>query len=195
VFEHLKLALEMQKVFSSVLLLTILLAIGLLFFLRAASKDRTTIVDVYSPLPPLEVLNGLINWLDARGWRREGGDAEARLLTFKGTVSSSPVLAVFLSILGGFGASALGLVIAQLFPFLGWWPLSLALLGAPLAGYIYHVRSSRVESLELKLINTDEKLGSNLRIRAHRDELIAMELELSKSLQMSSDGKLLSSPI
>ena len=32
--------------FQSTLLLTVLLAIGLVFFLRAASKDRTTVVAV-----------------------------------------------------------------------------------------------------------------------------------------------------
>ena len=45
--------------FQSTLLLTVLLAIGLVFFLRAASKDRTTVVDVHSPRPALEVLSGL----------------------------------------------------------------------------------------------------------------------------------------
>tara|TARA_Y100001968_G_scaffold251839_1_gene237116 strand:+ start:5532 stop:6107 length:576 start_codon:yes stop_codon:yes gene_type:complete len=190
-----KLVFEMQNVFSSVLLLTILLAIGLVFFLRAASKDRTTIVDVYSPLPPLEVLNGMIHWLEKRGWKRDGGDAESMLLKFNGSVASSLFLAVFLSILGGLGASCLGLVLSQLFPFLGWWPLLLALVGAPMAGLIYRSRSSRVESLELKLINKDEQSGSFLRIRAHRDELIAMELDLSETLKITSDGSLLSSPI
>ena len=194
-YERLKLVLEIQSVFSSVFLLTILLAIGLFFFLRAASKDRTTVVDVYSPLPPIEVLNGIINWLDERGWQRDGGDAEARLLRFNGSVSSSPLLIVFLSILGGLGATCLGLVISQLFPFLKWWPLLLSLIGSPLAGFIYHVRSSRVESLELKLINTDDKPGSLIRVRAHRDELIAMEVDLSRTLQINSDGTLLSSPI
>jgi hypothetical protein len=53
---------------GSTLLLTLLLAIGLVFFLRAASKDRTTVVDVFSPKPAVEVLEGLTNWLTARGW-------------------------------------------------------------------------------------------------------------------------------
>jgi hypothetical protein len=34
-----------------------------------------------------------------------------------------------------------------------------------------------------------------LRLRAHRDELIAIELELAESLQLASDGSLLTSPI
>ncbi|MFL0725692.1 MAG: cofactor assembly of complex C subunit B, partial [Prochlorococcus sp.] len=37
--------------------------------------------------------------------------------------------------------------------------------------------------------------GSTVRLRAHRDELIAMESELSKRLELASDGSLLSSPI
>jgi hypothetical protein len=32
-------------------------------------------------------------------------------------------------------------------------------------------------------------------VRAHRDELIALELELAEPLQLASDGALLSSPI
>ena len=54
---------------SSTLLLTLLLAVGLVFFLRAASKDRTTTVEVRSSRPPLEVLSQLSEWLLQRGWR------------------------------------------------------------------------------------------------------------------------------
>ena len=185
----------MQFSYYSTFLLTILLAIGLGFFLRAASKDRTTVLDIHSPLPPLEVLNGIALWLEERGWKRQGGDAEKQLLQFQGSVASSRGLAVFLSLLGGLGAGALGLVLRQLYPALGWWPLLLAFVGGPIAGYIYRQRSSRMENLELRLVSTEEKKGSILRIRAHRDELIAMEMELAKDLQLASDGSLLSSPI
>ena len=185
----------MQSEFSSTLLLTILLAIGLVFFLRAASKDRTTVVDITSPLPPLEVLDGISDWLRKRGWKSDGGDADKKVLRFNGNVSSSVPLTVFLSLLGGIGAASLGLVLSQLFPELGWWPLLLALLGSLLAGYVYRVRSARIEFLEMKLMNSGENEGSALRLRAHRDELIAMELELSQELQLRSDGSLLSSPI
>ena len=44
-------------------------------------------------------------------------------------------------------------------------------------------------------MTANEREGSTLRVRAHRDELIAMELELAKKLQLASDGSLLSSPI
>ena len=36
---------------------------------------------------------------------------------------------------------------------------------------------------------------STLRLRAHRDELIAIETELGPQLQLASDGALLTSPI
>ncbi|KGG10723.1 hypothetical protein EV11_1970 [Prochlorococcus sp. SS52] len=171
-----------------------MLAIGLAFFLRAASKDRTTIVDISSPLPPLDVLNGISNWLEERGWRREGGDADRKVLRFNGRVSSSPVLAVFLSILCGLGGACLGLVICQLYASLNWWPLVLVLLG-PFAGFFYRNRASRIESLEMRLVSKVNDKKSQLRIKAHRDELIAIEAELAENLQLASDGSLTSSPI
>jgi hypothetical protein len=85
-------------------------------------------------------------------------------------------------------------VIRQLIPSLGWWPLVLALLG-PAAGLLYRRRAERAETVELRLISGAEGGGSSLKVRAHRDELIALELELAESLQLASDGALLSSPI
>ena len=185
----------MLSAFSSTLFLTILLAIGLVFFLRAASKDRTTIVDVQSPLPPLEVLIGISFWLEQRGWRKNGGNVEEKLLIFNGNVSSSLFLVVFLSCLGGLGSACLGLVLTQLYPSLSWWPLLLATIGAPLAGIIYRRKSEREESLEVKLLTSDISEISIVRIKAHRDELIAIQCELSEKLKLSSENSLLSSPI
>jgi hypothetical protein len=179
---------------ASTLLLTLLLAVGLVFFLRAASKDRTTVVEVHSPRPALEVLEGLSSWLTSRGWRTEAGDPDRNLLRFRGEVGASAPLALLLSLLGAVGAACLGLVIRQLLPQLDWWPLVLALLG-PAAGLIYQRRAKRAESFELRLIEADASQGSTLRLRAHRDELIAIETELGASLQLASDGRLLSSPI
>jgi hypothetical protein len=101
---------------------------------------------------------------------------------------------VLLSLLGGVGAACLGLVLRQVLPQLGWWPLVLALLG-PLAGLVYRRRAARAETLELRLISRDDDSGSTLRLRAHRDELISIERELGPSLELASDGRLLSSPI
>ena len=180
--------------FQSTLLLTVLLAIGLVFFLRAASKDRTTVVDVHSPKPALEVLSGLSEWLEQRGWSRNGGDAERQVLRFQGAVASSRPLAVLLSVLAAIGGTCFGLVLRQLAPQLSWWPLLMILLG-PVAGVVYSRRAARTEALELQLLQELENDGVTVRLRAHRDELIAIELELANKLELSSDGSLLSSPI
>lgn len=179
---------------ASTLLLTLLLAVGLVFFLRAASKDRTTVVEVHSPRPALEVLDGLSGWLTNRGWRTETGDPATNVLRFRGEVGASAPLAVLLSLLGSVGAACLGLVIRQVLPQLGWWPLLLALLG-PAAGLLYRSRAKRAETFELRLMEGDAIQGSTLRLRAHRDELIAIETELGPTLLLASDGRLLSSPI
>jgi hypothetical protein len=186
--------LPMPPALGSTLLLTVLLAIGLVFFLRAASKDRTTVVEVHSPRPPVEVLEGLSQWLLQRGWRTDSGDAERRVLRFQGTVAASPNLALLLSLLAAVGAACLGLVLRQLLPVLGAWPLLLVAAG-PLAGVVYRRRANRQEQVELRLISGDEASGSSLQLRAHRDELIALELEMGPRLQLASDGALLSSPI
>ncbi|KGG14650.1 MULTISPECIES: cofactor assembly of complex C subunit B [unclassified Prochlorococcus] len=184
----------MSYSYYSTLVLTILLAIGLAFFLRAASKDRTTVVDIASPLPPLDVLNGMSSWLEERGWKGEGGDLQRQIVRFHGSVSSSPLLAIFLSILCSFGAGCLGLVICQLYPVTSWWPLTLAALG-PCAGLFYKTRSTRIESFEIRLVSAVSDTGTLLRVRAHRDELIAIDLELSKKLKLISDKSLTASPI
>ncbi len=107
---------------------------------------------------------------------------------------SSLHLAIFLSVLCGLGGGSLGLVICQLNPNLSWWPLMLISIG-PMAGLFYRGRAARLESLELKLLSSDSHSTSLIRIRAHRDELIAMEVELSKKLELASDASLIASPI
>jgi hypothetical protein len=64
-----------------------------------------------------------------------------------------------------------------------------------MAGVVYSRRAARPESLELRLMDGESGGGSTLRLRAHRDELIAIERELGAALQLASDGSLLSSPI
>jgi len=180
---------------NSTLLLTILLAIGLFFFLRASSKDRTTVVEISSSQKPLKVLNDLYVWLNLRGWKQTGGDFDKRILIFKGQVVSSQFLAIFLGILGGFGSCALGLVIIQIYPALGWWPILLGFIGGPLSGMVYFEKSAREEKFELRLINKDNDVKTFMRLRAHRDELISLEKELGDRLDLKSDGSLFKTPI
>ena len=185
----------MNYYLKSTLLLTVLLAIGLFFFLKASSKDRTTILEISSSKKPVEALNMVYSWLKLRGWKQIDVNSDKKLLTFKGKVISSKFLAIFLGCLGGLGSCALGLVIIQIYPILNWWPILLGLVGGPLAGWVYSKSSQREEIFEFRLINEDELEPTQLRLRAHRDELIAFENDLRDKLGLSSDGSLFKTPI
>ena len=185
----------MNYYLRSTLFLTILLAIGLFFFLKASSKDRTTIIEISSSKKPVEVLNEVCNWLKERGWKQINVNSDRKILTFRGQVVSSKFLTIFLTILGGLGSCALGLVIVQMYPFLNWWPLIISLVGGPISGFVYFKNSQREEIFQFKLINENEIRFTQLRLSAHRDELIAFENDLKDKLQLSSDGSLFKTPI
>ena len=185
----------MNYYLRSTLFLTILLAIGLFFFLKASSKDRTTIIDISSSKKPVEVLNEVCNWLKIRGWKQIEVNSDKKILTFRGQVVSSKSLAIFLSILGGLGSCALGLVLVQIYPLLSWWPILLGLVGGPISGVVYFKNSRREELFEFKLINDNEFTSTQLRLKAHRDELIAFENDLKDKLGIISDGSLFKTPI
>ena len=185
----------MNYYLRSTLFLTILLAIGLIFFLKASSKDRTIIVDISSSKKNIEVLNEVCSWLKSRGWQQVKVNSDKKVLTFKGQVVSSKSLAVFLSILGCLGSCSLGLVFVQIYPFLNWWPLLLGLIGGPISGLVYSKKSKREEIFEFKLINENEIKFTQLRLSAHRDELIAFENDLKDKLELKSDGSLFKTPI
>ena len=105
-------------------------------------------------------------------------------------------MTVFLSLLGGFGSCALGLVIIQIYPILSWWPILLGLIGGPLSGIVYFKKSAREENFELRLLsNDDNEEMTSMRLRAHRDELISLENELSDKLELTTDGSLFKTPI
>ncbi len=187
--------LYMNYYLKSTLLLTILLSIGLFFFLKASSKDRTTIIDISSSKNNIEVLNEVCNWLKLRGWKQIKVNSDTQILTFKGQVVSSKFLAIFLSILGGLGSCSLGLVLIQIYPFLNWWPILLGLVGGPISGFLYLRNSQREEIFEFKLVDQNEIKFTQLRLSAHRDELIAFENELKDKLELRSDGSLFKTPI
>ena len=179
---------------KSTFILTILLFIGLFFFLRASSKDRTTTIEITTEKDPIDSLNIICSWLKLRGWNQIGGNIDQKSLTFKGQVVSSNSLAIFLSILGGIGSCSLGLVIKQIFPSLNWWPILLGIIGGPISGIIYSKNSQREETFEFRLLDTLDN-STKLRLRAHRDELISLEKELQDKLKLKSDGSLFKTPI
>ena len=179
----------------SVLLLTILLAIGLFFFLRASSKDRTTIIEVHSKTNSVLIMDEICIWLKDRGWKNSDINIDDKYLKFSGQVSSSIYLAIFLSLLGTLGAACLGLVIIQIYSSLKWWPMLISFIGGPIAGLFYMKSSARNEEFELKLVEESIEYGCKFKLKAHRDELIALDKDLSERLQLTSDANLFETPI
>ena len=57
------------------------------------------------------------------------------------------------------------------------------------------VRELEKGTFELRLLPPQDFCPTSLRLRGHRDELIAVEQELGRPLNLHSDGELLSSPV
>jgi ABC-type sugar transport system permease subunit len=168
-------------VLPSTFVLTLLLAVGLFFFIKASVKDRTEQVKLFSESPQESLLTQLQQYFSDRAYRVAAVDAPNYQVTFEGFVRPSWFLAVFLTLLSAGGTLCLGLVLAMLVPQQGQLFLTLVLL-SPLAGIFYWKKAGRSEQVSLKLESVDES-GSQTRslitVRAHRDELAAMQKALN----------------
>ena len=144
--------------------------------------------------PALEVLEGLSAWLEQRAGRPRAATPNAKCCDFRAGWRPAHHSRFSCHCWGPWVPAALAWLFGRCSrPSTG--GLGLALLG-PLAGVIYRKRAERQEGVEIRLMNPDgETGGSTIRVRAHRDELIALELELAGPLDLASDGSLLSSPI
>ncbi|MGG6293050.1 cofactor assembly of complex C subunit B [Leptolyngbya sp. AN02str] len=171
-------------VLSSTVFLTLLLGIGLFFFIRASVKDRTEVAKFVAEQPQVSLLEDLQRYFMERAYRIAAVDAEKNQVRFEGMVRPSGFLAVFLSGLAAVGILCLSLVLsmanpryATVFPFLT--------LLAPLAGIFYWKKAGRQESvtLQVEALESDSETPRNLvLVKAHRDEVI----ELQRSLKLAA---------
>jgi len=164
-------------ILSSTFFLTLLLAIGLFFFIRASVKDRTEQVKLITEEPEESLLTQLQQYFDQRAYQVTSVDADRNQVTFQGIVRPSWFLAIFLTLLAGCGFLCLALVLSLLFPGIGSIFLGLILL-APAAGLFYWQRAGRPERVSLKLETLPhEKKGTRslITVTAHRDELAALQ--------------------
>jgi hypothetical protein len=145
-------------------LLTALLLVGLVFFVRAAVKDRTQTQSIPLQGTVGTTMNQLRLFLQQRGYRLAGGEPGLPQLVWQGRVAPSWPLAFLLSLLVGLSGFCLGLVLASLVPDWGVKPLGLALL-APVTGVFYWRGASRVERVVVQVQD------NALQITAQRDEL------------------------
>ncbi|MBR8833643.1 MAG: cofactor assembly of complex C subunit B [Stigonema ocellatum SAG 48.90 = DSM 106950] len=168
-------------ILPSTLLLTILLSVGLFFFIRASTKDRIEKAQLVSELDESSLLPRLQDYFCTRSYRVAAVDAEQNQVTFEGFVKPSRFLAVFLTLLAGAGILCLSLVLSLLFPeFRTVFPAMLIL--SPLSGFFYWKKAGRLEKVLLKLEATqrEQQQPSTITVIAHRDEII----ELQRALQL-----------
>jgi len=172
-------------ILSSTFFLTLLMIVGLVFFIRASVKDRTEELELTIDRPEASVLEQLEQHFTERSYRVTGVDADKHQVKFEGFVSPSWFLAIFLSFLAGVGTLCLALVLSILFPDVGNLFLGLLLL-SPLAGVFYWQKAGRLEQVLLTVATTDPgentESGCQVRAIAHRDELIVLREALQSPL-------------
>ncbi|OKH36378.1 hypothetical protein NIES2119_17175 [[Phormidium ambiguum] IAM M-71] len=156
-------------ILSSTFLLTVLLAIGLFFFIKASVKDRTQVMQLISQEPIDSLLAQLQQYFTQRSYKVVALDAAQNQVTFAGFVRPSWFLAVFLTLLAALGILCLVLVLSFLFPQVSLLFFALELL-SPVAGIFYWQKAGRQEQVSLKLENTQET-ENLITVTGHRDEL------------------------
>ncbi len=168
-------------VLGSTLLFTLLSLIGLVFFIRAAVKDRTQQLKVWVTDPENGPLDQLKDYLATRSYRLSQVDPERQAIAFEGYVQPSVFLTIFLSTLAALGLLCLALVLSVLFPRGGSLYFFLLWL-APLAGGFYWQKAGRQETVTLEVgepTHPDHIGQYPLIITAHRDELRNLQAEVS----------------
>nr|WP_255516195.1 cofactor assembly of complex C subunit B [cf. Phormidesmis sp. LEGE 11477] len=179
------------------MLLTGLMVIGLVFFIRASTKDRIEVAQFGSTQPPEPLQQAVMDYFQGRAYRQiEPTPAEASkkqpvvaaltddsAVTVAGLVSPSWFLAVFLSALAAVGFACLALIVVTLFP--GWGRVMFVLVAAsPLAGVFYWRKSSRPEKVVFRVETAEaEDFASKLTVRGHRDELAELKNALASTLK------------
>ncbi|HEY9699265.1 MAG TPA: cofactor assembly of complex C subunit B [Trichocoleus sp.] len=168
------------SILSSTALLTMLMSVGLFFFIRASTKDRTEVAKLVSDQSEESVLDALKQYFSDRAYRVVALDAAQNQVTFEGFVRPSLFLAIFLTLLAAIGIFCLVLVLTFLFPGATNFLLGFVLL-APIAGIFYWQKAGRPEQVSLKVETnspTDRAPQSLLIVTAHRDELAALKRSL-----------------
>lgn len=162
-------------VLPSTFLLTLLLMVGLFFFIRASVKDRTEELQWLSTQPEEAVLKQVEAYLTHRAYRLIALDKDQEQVTFEGIVRPSVVLACFLTVLMLAATLCLSLVLSILFPTIGLGFTVLTVI-SPLAGWFYWKRAQRPEQVRLKVesVSSSTDTKTLLTVIAHRDEITAM---------------------
>jgi hypothetical protein len=163
-------------VISSTFLLTLLLMVGLFFFIRGSVKERTQQIKLIAHESEESLLQKLQAYLSSRAYQLASVDAEQHQAVFEGIVRPSWFLAIFLSVLATIGLLCLMLVLSFLYPSGANWFLGLIVLG-PAAGAFYWRGAKRLEKVFLKTesLLTEGESKTLAIVTAHRDELAELQ--------------------
>ncbi|MBD3882919.1 cofactor assembly of complex C subunit B [Phormidium tenue FACHB-886] len=164
-------------ILSSTALLTVLMSVGLVFFIRASTKDRIQVAKLVTPQQGEPLLEQIQQYFTQRSYRIAAVDEAKNQVTFEGFVRPSVFLAIFLSLLAAVGLLCLALVLSFALPSATPVLPALALL-SPLAGLFYWKKSGRPEQVLLQ-VETGEAAPSVLTVTAHRDELAELQRSLN----------------
>ncbi|WP_297041615.1 cofactor assembly of complex C subunit B [Thermosynechococcus sp. OHK43] len=159
-------------IYPSTLLLTSLLAIGFVFFIRASTKERIETKEWFIAQPLAKLAPQLKHYFQQRGYRLHAVSADGAEVTFQGQVAASPWMAAFLFALAVATTTAIALVLMVLFPNGG--ILAFGLVGlTPIAPWFYWRGAQRLETVKLSL--QPHGIGTQVTLEGHRDELITFE--------------------
>jgi len=163
-------------ILPSTFLLTLLLSVGLFFFIRASTKDRTQTVQLVSEQDESALMSQLKEYFRSRSYQVAVVDQEQNKVIFEGNVRPSWFLAIFLTLLAAIGVFCLSLVVSLVFPSLSTLVLAMVLL-SPLSGLFYWKKSGRIEKVSLKVetIKSEQTSSSKITVVAHRDELSELQ--------------------
>ena len=150
------------------------MSVGLIFFIRASTKDRTETAQLVSQLPEASLMPQLKEYFRARSYRVAAVDPQQNKVTMTGFVKPSWFLAIFLTILATVGFTSLSLVLSMLFSIKSFLLYGIVLL-SPLSGIFYWNKAGREENVSLAVEDADNEQSSKITVIAHRDEIISLE--------------------
>ncbi len=168
-------------ILSSTFFITLLLMVGLFFFIRASAKDRTEEVVLVTEEPEISILEQVKQYFEQRSYRVTQTNAQEQKMTWEGLVRPSLFIASFVTLIAACGWLCLGLLLSFVYPNLRNLFFGLVIL-APLAGIYYWQKAERIEQVYLQLFTTPDQKNALL-VKAHRDELIQMQRALPVKVQ------------
>ncbi|MEM7062079.1 MAG: cofactor assembly of complex C subunit B [Cyanobacteria bacterium P01_B01_bin.77] len=170
-----------SAVSQSTFFLTLLLGVGLFFFIKASTKERTQIAEFTTEQSSEALHQTLLDYFQNRAYTllvETEPTAEAKSsvddgwVRLTGLVRPSLFLAIFLSCLAAVALLCFALVLATLFSSYGAIFFALVLL-SPLTAIVYWKRAKREEQIAFRIHEEEE--ACILSVRAHRDEIIQLK--------------------